>query len=147
MILFTFKLIYYYKRYMRYLYSILYSINRPSLLLSYWHNPKSTVVGAVAWVMSTSFLLHQKHTVATCSETSFLILSVCGLKKSRLVPSSIVLTSLWLRRWWVYNTYRLVTVTGYLRVGVEHRVHIFTRDETGSVYLPTQLERTLQLYW
>jgi hypothetical protein len=26
-----------------------------------------------------------------------------------------------------------------------HRVHIFTRDETGSVYLPTQLERTLQL--
>jgi hypothetical protein len=28
-----------------------------------------------------------------------------------------------------------------------HRVHIFTRDETGSVYLPTQLERTLQLYW
>ncbi len=29
----------------------------------------------------------------------------------------------------------------------EHRVHIFTRDETGPVYLPTQLERTLQLYW
>ncbi len=28
-----------------------------------------------------------------------------------------------------------------------HRVHIFTRYETGSVYLPTQLERTLQLYW
>ncbi len=28
-----------------------------------------------------------------------------------------------------------------------HRVHIFTRDETGSVYLPTQLERTLKLYW
>jgi hypothetical protein len=28
-----------------------------------------------------------------------------------------------------------------------HRVHIFTRDETGSVYLPTQLEHTLQLYW
>jgi hypothetical protein len=28
-----------------------------------------------------------------------------------------------------------------------HRVHIFTRDETGLVYLPTQLERTLQLYW
>ncbi|MFN9907488.1 MAG: hypothetical protein ACK56F_15425, partial [bacterium] len=28
-----------------------------------------------------------------------------------------------------------------------HRVHIVTRDETGSVYLPTQLERTLQLYW
>jgi hypothetical protein len=28
-----------------------------------------------------------------------------------------------------------------------HRVNIFTRDETGSVYLPTQLERTLQLYW
>ncbi len=27
-----------------------------------------------------------------------------------------------------------------------HRVHIFTRDETGSVYLPTQLERTLQLH-
>jgi hypothetical protein len=25
--------------------------------------------------------------------------------------------------------------------------HIFTRDETGSVYLPTQLEPTLQLYW
>ncbi len=24
---------------------------------------------------------------------------------------------------------------------------IFTRDETGLVYLPTQLERTLQLYW
>jgi hypothetical protein len=28
-----------------------------------------------------------------------------------------------------------------------HRVHIFTRDDTGSVYLPTQLEHTLQLYW
>jgi hypothetical protein len=28
-----------------------------------------------------------------------------------------------------------------------HRVHIFTRDETGFVYLPTQLEHTLQLYW
>jgi hypothetical protein len=28
-----------------------------------------------------------------------------------------------------------------------HRVHIFTRDETGLVYLPNQLERTLQLYW
>jgi hypothetical protein len=27
----------------------------------------------------------------------------------------------------------------------DHRVH--TRYETGSVYLPTQLERTLQLYW
>ncbi len=26
-----------------------------------------------------------------------------------------------------------------------HRVHIFTRDETGLVCLPTQLERTLQL--
>ncbi len=23
----------------------------------------------------------------------------------------------------------------------------FTRDETGLVYLPTQLERTLKLYW
>jgi hypothetical protein len=31
--------------------------------------------------------------------------------------------------------------------GVNHRVHIFTRDETGLVYLPTQLECTLQLYW
>jgi hypothetical protein len=28
----------------------------------------------------------------------------------------------------------------------DHRVHIF-RDETGLVCLPTQLERTLQLYW
>jgi hypothetical protein len=28
-----------------------------------------------------------------------------------------------------------------------HRLHIFTRDETGLVCLPTQLERTLQLYW
>ncbi len=28
-----------------------------------------------------------------------------------------------------------------------HRVYIFTRDETGLVYLPSQLERTLQLYW
>jgi hypothetical protein len=27
------------------------------------------------------------------------------------------------------------------------RVHIFTRDETGLMYLSTQLERTLQLYW
>jgi hypothetical protein len=25
--------------------------------------------------------------------------------------------------------------------------YIFNRDETGLVYLPTQLERTLQLYW
>jgi hypothetical protein len=31
----------------------------------------------------------------------------------------------------------------------DHKVHIFTRDETGLVYvyLPTHLERTLQLYW
>ncbi len=28
-----------------------------------------------------------------------------------------------------------------------HRVDIFTKDEIGLVYLPTQLERTLQLYW
>jgi hypothetical protein len=28
-----------------------------------------------------------------------------------------------------------------------HRVHIIGRDETGLVYPPTQLERTLQLYW
>jgi hypothetical protein len=28
-----------------------------------------------------------------------------------------------------------------------HRVHIYTRGETRLVYLPTQLERTLQLYW
>ncbi len=27
-----------------------------------------------------------------------------------------------------------------------HRVHIFTRDETGLMCLPTQLERTLQFY-
>jgi len=32
-------------------------------------------------------------------------------------------------------------------VANSHRVHIFTRDETGLVYLPNQLERTLQLYW
>jgi hypothetical protein len=31
--------------------------------------------------------------------------------------------------------------------GCFHTVHIFTRDETGLVYLPTQLQRTLQLYW
>ncbi len=31
--------------------------------------------------------------------------------------------------------------------GHNHRAHIFTRDETGFVYLPSQLERTLQLYW
>ncbi len=30
--------------------------------------------------------------------------------------------------------------------GPYHRVHIFTRDETELVCLPTQLERTLQLY-
>jgi hypothetical protein len=30
--------------------------------------------------------------------------------------------------------------------GSDHSTHI-GRDETGSVYLPTQLERTLQLYW
>jgi hypothetical protein len=30
---------------------------------------------------------------------------------------------------------------------VDHRVHIFTRDETGLLCLPTLLERTLQLYW
>jgi len=27
------------------------------------------------------------------------------------------------------------------------RVYIFTRDETGLVCLPTQLELTVQLYW
>ncbi len=32
--------------------------------------------------------------------------------------------------------------------GGANRVYIYIgRDETGSVYLPTQLERTLQLYW
>jgi hypothetical protein len=31
--------------------------------------------------------------------------------------------------------------------GSQHRVHIFTRDEIGLVCLPTQLERTLHLYW
>jgi hypothetical protein len=36
---------------------------------------------------------------------------------------------------------------GYSLFCVHHRVHIFTRDETGLVCLPTQLERTLQLYW
>jgi hypothetical protein len=30
--------------------------------------------------------------------------------------------------------------------GSSHRVHILTRDETGLMCLPTQLERTLQLY-
>jgi hypothetical protein len=34
-----------------------------------------------------------------------------------------------------------------IRQPYNHRVHIFTRDETGLVCLPTQLERTLQLYW
>jgi hypothetical protein len=34
----------------------------------------------------------------------------------------------------------------FVRDGRYHRVHIFTRDETGLVCLPTQLERTLQLY-
>ncbi len=28
-----------------------------------------------------------------------------------------------------------------------YRVHIFTRDNTGLVNLPTQLEQTLQHYW
>jgi hypothetical protein len=28
-----------------------------------------------------------------------------------------------------------------------HRVHIFTRDETGLLCLPIKLEHTLQLYW
>jgi hypothetical protein len=32
-----------------------------------------------------------------------------------------------------------------LYISPNHRVPIFTRDETGSVYLPTQLDRTLQL--
>ncbi len=36
---------------------------------------------------------------------------------------------------------------GLVYVISNHRVHIFTRDETGLVCLPTQLERTLQLYW
>ncbi len=35
-----------------------------------------------------------------------------------------------------------------VRVFADHRVHAYIgRDETGLVYLPTQLERTLQLYW
>ncbi len=32
------------------------------------------------------------------------------------------------------------------RITTEYCTYI-GRDETGSVYLPTQLERTLQLYW
>jgi hypothetical protein len=37
-------------------------------------------------------------------------------------------------------------IKNFVDCGADHRVHIFTRDETGSEYLPTQLERTLQLY-
>ncbi len=44
---------------------------------------------------------------------------------------------------YVYAVY----FTLYYYYSYYHRVHIFTRDETGLVYLPTQLERTLQLYW
>jgi hypothetical protein len=40
---------------------------------------------------------------------------------------------------------------GHLRCQAQRTIqpteNIFTRDETGLVYLPTQLERTLQLYW
>jgi hypothetical protein len=36
--------------------------------------------------------------------------------------------------------------TGRGVIGQRHRVHIFTRDKTGLVCLPTQLERSLQLY-
>jgi hypothetical protein len=32
-------------------------------------------------------------------------------------------------------------------VGCQPQSAYFTREETGSVYLPTQLERKLQLYW
>ncbi len=46
--------------------------------------------------------------------------------------------------WCTELTGPLVSTTD---VGLSHRLHIFTRDETGSVYLPTQLERTRQLYW
>jgi hypothetical protein len=49
--------------------------NRPSLPLSGYHNLNSTGVDV------PSFIHHQKQTLATCSETSFLILSVCGFEK------------------------------------------------------------------
>ncbi len=35
----------------------------------------------------------------------------------------------------------------HARITWIHRVHIFKRDETGLVYVPSQLERTQQLYW
>ncbi len=57
----------------------------------------------------------------------FIILRVIPIKFETLKPPKVTRTAA------VYSS--------------DHREHIFTRDETGSVYLPTQLERTLQLYW
>jgi hypothetical protein len=37
-------------------------------------------------------------------------------------------------------------ISAALHVLIPQSTYI-NRDETGSVYLPTQLERTLQLYW
>ncbi len=46
--------------------------------------------------------------------------------------------------------FSLTAVSGcgfWLRIQYIPQSTYIGRDETGSVYLPTQLERTLQLYW
>ncbi len=46
---------------------------------------------------------------------------------------------------WVQNN--LISLSGLKQLCLEHRVNIFTRDETGLLYQPTEPERTLQLYY
>jgi hypothetical protein len=99
------------------IYRFLYSSNRPSLLLSGYHNPNSTDV----FMPLLGFISPPpKANCCNLQLPSYFYQFV--VKKSWLGPSSIVLTSLWLRRWWVYNTYRLVTVTGYFRSGCREPV-------------------------
>ncbi len=86
------------------------------------------------------------------------------MNNSRNITNNLQLMSTWFAfkftrtvvRWVYASGLSTVPILLYVRLGCPwknmydrliHRVHIFTRDETGLVCLPTQLERTLQLYW
>ncbi len=78
-----------------------------------------------------------------CFEFSVLVLCSVGVPHPPSVSSLVCYTYESYNTKYVSANVSKTTLDG----GITHGVHIFTRDETGLVYLPTQLERTLQLYW
>jgi hypothetical protein len=87
----------------------LYSINRPSLLLSGCHNPKSTGISPLPKAYC-------------CNLQRVFLPTFISLWFEKILAGSVIhrsYFSLAVKVVGVYNTYRLVTLTGYLRVGVE----------------------------